>query len=150
MPLTARPIDERLWESVDACGVCWEWNGSKQAGGYGQISRGHTETLLVHRLSWEILVGPIPDGLQLDHLCRNKTCVNPDHLEPVTFQENLRRGAPINAELLRRRTHCVHGHPLSGDNIRIRSNRGKRERVCKECARRRGRVYARRRRATTE
>ncbi len=128
MPPTARPLEERFWEKVDASGDCWEWTASCQPSGYGQISIGHDGTLLAHRVAWELLVSPIPIGMQLDHLCRNKRCVNPDHLEPVTWQENLRRGAPGAADQLRGRTHCKWGHSLEDAPVRDRGN--KRERVC--------------------
>lgn len=84
-----------------------------------------------HRFSYEILVGPIPEGMELDHLCKNRRCVNPAHLEPVTHHENLIRGngfTGINA----RKTHCSRGHELSQDNILNRSRGG---RECKTCHR---------------
>lgn len=70
---------------------CWNWTGAKKQGGYGRV-RINQIAYGSHRAVWEMFVGPIPDGLLLDHLCRNPSCVNPDHLEPVTVRENLRRG----------------------------------------------------------
>jgi hypothetical protein len=116
---------------------CWLWTGAigdKGCGGFGVSEAGKKRTLLAHRISWAAFVGPIPTGLQLDHKCRVRCCVNPDHLEPVTPRENQRRGnAPsgLNA----RRTHCVHGHELSGANLYVRPDNG--NRCCVECGRRR-------------
>lgn len=106
--------------TVDPLTGCWLWNRSIDRHGYGRFNRE-----LAHRRLYELYVGPIPDGLHIDHLCRVRHCVRPDHLEPVTQAENNRRAAAV-------RTHCPHGHPLSGDNLRTRNdgNRG-----CKACHR---------------
>lgn len=88
-----RPVVERFTSLVDARpGVCWRWRGSIQANGYGRF-RANGKTTYAHRAAYALFVGPIPDGLGLDHLCRNRWCVNPEHLEPVTQRENIRRGA---------------------------------------------------------
>jgi HNH endonuclease len=85
------PIEERFWRYVDADGPCWLWTGTRIGRtGYGHISL-NGQTTLAHRWAWEFLIGPIPKGMQLDHLCRVKCCVNPDHLEVVTPSENTRR-----------------------------------------------------------
>lgn len=82
---------QNITERIDARGVCWEWTGARSRNGYGNVKiKGRNQ--VAHRAVWELLVGPIPAGLQLDHLCRNKGCVMPDHLEPVTPKENTRRG----------------------------------------------------------
>lgn len=86
-----RPIQERFWEKVDATGDCWEWTSTRR-NNYGRFWIEGTRFVQAHRQAWEFLVGLIPEGLHLDHLCRNVGCVNPDHLEPVTPQENFRRG----------------------------------------------------------
>lgn len=89
-PTTLLTCERReLWSLVDKDGPggCWLWTGSQDGKGYGKTGRGR-----IHRIVYEELVGPIPDGLQLDHLCRVRNCVNPAHLEPVTGRENVRRG----------------------------------------------------------
>ncbi|GAA0970031.1 hypothetical protein GCM10009555_018240 [Acrocarpospora macrocephala] len=122
MTLERRPLAERLWEKVQRGGEaeCWVWSGPK-TNGYGVIGEGGrgAPTLRVHRVAYELLVGPIPEGLHLDHLCRNRPCVNPAHLEAVTQEENNRRAGQA-------RTHCPHGHelPASGADGR---------RYCKTC-----------------
>lgn len=98
---------------------CWQWLGSvfkKSSGSYGQIRigrRGENKMLRAHRFSYEVFVGKIPEGLCLDHLCRNTLCVNPKHLEPVTHTENMKRGFSAN------KTHCKNGHERTISNIYI-------------------------------
>lgn len=104
---------ERIVAKLDV-GLCWEFTGAR-AGGYGRIgSPGEKRTLGVHRVMWEVLVGPIPVGLEIDHLCRNKRCCNPDHLEPVTKSVNIRRGAPTGPKS--KGTKCRRGHPFTPEN----------------------------------
>lgn len=122
---------------------CWLWTGARtRAGGYGQL-RVKTGLVLAHRWMYEQVRGPIPQGLTIDHLCRNRTCVNPDHLEPVTIRENILRGAGRCANNARK-THCQAGHPLSGSNLRNGPRRG---RECVTCSRAYQRDYQRRYRA---
>lgn len=120
----------RLWGKVEPTGFCWEWTGSK-ANGYGQIWSGG-RLVRAHRVAYELLVGQIPDGLFLDHLCRNRACVNPDHLEPVTNGENARRSPLMNRYV--GMTHCKRGHEFTAANTR-RSTAG--TRVCRACERER-------------
>lgn len=95
---------------------CWLWIGNINQDGYGRFAASRAvKDRFAHRLVWEALRGPIPQGLQLDHKCRVRCCVNPDHLEPVTCRENLRRGVGfpgVNA----RKTHCAKGHEFSESN----------------------------------
>jgi len=107
--------------------------------GYVHMSRGR----LAHRAVYEALVGPIPKGLSLDHLCRNRACVNPEHLEPVSLVENVMRGVSPHA-VNARKTHCAHGHAFTAENTYM--VRG--ERVCRACGRERSRTYIARKRAT--
>lgn len=110
--------------------------------GYGCVAEPQTNRmLLAHRVSYEIANGPIPDGMVLDHLCRNPACVNPAHLDAVPQRENVRRGFHGS------KTHCLRGHPLSGENLITRKTGG---RVCRACnyaqsieSRRRRRLAAR-------
>lgn len=126
----------RFWDKVDKTDSCWVWTGIKNSLGYGLFTIG-SKKLLAHRYLYQRLVGPIPEGLQLDHLCRNKACVNPSHLEPVTASENIRRAIPfkrnyrgVSASLSA--THCAHGHQLTEANTYMRPS-GARE--CKTCRR---------------
>jgi hypothetical protein len=119
-------MSERFWKKVDRRGdhECWEWLGLKNRG-YGLYSR-----YRAHRYAYEQLVGPIPDGLTLDHLCRNPGCVNPAHLEPCTAVENAMRGnSPPAANA--RKTHCKYGHELTPENTYYPPRGGRECRTCK-------------------
>jgi len=119
----------------DATSHCWNWTRPLDSG-YGRFWF-EGKTKLAHRISYEIYVGPIPTGLQIDHLCRNRSCVNPMHLEPVSLAVNVLRGIGITADNARK-IKCKRGHPLCGENLRINVN-GNRE--CKECQRDRVRQW---------
>lgn len=121
---------DRFWAKVEKTETCWLWTGAKNTMGYGGISVKGT-MIPAHRYSYELLREAIPEGLHIDHLCRNPSCVNPDHLEPVTCKENVLRGIGACANNARK-THCINGHPLSGDNMRLKTS-GK-GRVCKQCS----------------
>jgi hypothetical protein len=131
------PIPKTLAEKVqgkfriDESTGCWIWTAAFNSTGYGRL-REHprNRTLLAHRVMYEIHVGPIADGLVIDRLCRTRACVNPAHLEPVEFAENVRRGESV-------KTHCPQGHPYDGSNLGW-SMGGKR---CLTCHRERQREY---------
>lgn len=110
---------------------CWLWTASLDKHGYGQVRHGNT-TGRAHRVIYEAERGPIPFGLVLDHKCRNPVCVNPDHLEPVTQAENLRRSPVTLGSIHRAKTHCKKGHPFTPLNTRPHPSGG---RVCVACKR---------------
>lgn len=109
-------------------GGCWPWLAAP-ANKYGQfwVQR---QRPVAHRVSYQLFIGPIPDGLELDHLCRNTMCVNPSHLEPVDTRENQRRGIGFVATNIVK-THCLYGHLFDEKNTRLLS--GGRKRQCKQC-----------------
>lgn len=122
--LCRAPMEERFWARVDKTPDCWNWTASKTASGYGQIWDGQ-RVAFTHRYAYELLVGPIPEGLTIDHLCRNTSCCNPAHLEAVTQAENNRRASAVI-------TQCVNGHSyLEGGHLYIRPDRGHRQ--CRTC-----------------
>jgi len=137
------PID-RFAEKVHFAGSgCWEWTGWTNGAAYGKFCADKTtKKAYAHRWLWEQVVSPIPDGLTIDHLCRNTLCVNPDHLEPVTGAVNTARGTAHERLLERQRsiTHCPHGHEYTPENTYRWSGRGGRQRSCKACGRDRQRV----------
>lgn len=132
-------VTERFWSRVDKngpvpeyaphLGNCWLWTGATSSWGYGQI---YLDGVLIHthRWAWIDANGPVPAGLELDHLCRVHACLRPSHLEPVTHQENVARGARL-------RTHCPHGHAYDAINTQL--YRGARR--CRSCSRRRSAEY---------
>ena len=121
-------VEKRFWTKVEKTEGCWLWMGAL-AHGYGRVKDGK-KIVQAHRFAYELLRGPIPDGLQIDHLCRIPNCVNPEHMEPVTMSENLRRGVHFE----RNRTHCPQGHPYDELNTR-HTSRG--DRICRACERER-------------
>ena len=124
--------EDRFWAKVDKSDSCWLWTGSK-ANGYGQFwPSKKMPRVRVHRYSYELIRGPIPTGLQLDHLCRIRHCVNPEHLEPVTGRMNILRGngpPALNASKL----VCSRGHAFTLENTLWRCAGKWRE--CRQCAR---------------
>jgi hypothetical protein len=131
-------LPERFWSKVEPEPVngCWIWVAAMTSGygsiGIGSRTDGSRRRELAHRLSYKQLIGPVPEGLELDHLCRNRACVNPAHLEAVTHRENVLRGASLNA-FNAKKTHCKHGHPFSPENTYVRKDTG--SRMCRECLR---------------
>jgi hypothetical protein len=126
---TTPEFESKFWSRVDTEGDCLTWQGYRNSLGYGATTVPGVGTRGAHRVAYLIVVGEIPDGLVLDHLCRNPPCVNPQHLEPVTSKENTLRGI-----LIPRQTMCRRGlHEYSGDNIRESRYKGHIRRSCKLC-----------------
>jgi hypothetical protein len=134
--------EERFWAKVDRdgpvpesrpdLGPCWIWLAGKTKGGYGHFNGGAGRSGEAHRFAYEEVIGSIPVGLVLDHLCRVPPCVNPAHLEAVTVLENLERGLPSPSRINRERKHCRLGHPFDAENT-LRERSGKRRcRICRQ------------------
>jgi hypothetical protein len=118
------------WYKPD--GECWIWTGHLSKAGYGSL-RYKGKRKPAHRMIYEVLIGEVPDGLELDHLCRRPACVNPKHMEPVTHRENMLRGNTFTKENLAK-THCVRNHPYNEENTYYEG----RKRRCRKCSR----IYA--------
>lgn len=139
-PRSRVPIEIRFWDKVDKSGPvsehrpdlgpCWIWTGALSTGGYGLIATTPGRCRTAHRVSWEIAGRVLVSGLTLDHLCRVRRCVNPDHLEQVTSAENTRRGG--NA----RKTHCPQGHEYTDENTYRWKNAPGAYRRCRSCGKR--------------
>ncbi len=108
---------------------CWEWQGKIKPNGYGMFWNDTGHLVYVHRFSYEYYIGSIPEGLQIDHLCRVRHCANPKHLEAVTARENQLRGMTLAATNAAK-THCIHGHPFDKKNT-YRTKKGGRS--CRRC-----------------
>lgn len=119
-------MNERFWAKVNKTDSgCWKWTSEISHKGYGRVWW-NRRLLFAHRVAYEIENGPIPDGLCVDHLCRNRACVRPDHMELVTPKENVRRGLKVALK-----THCVHGHRFEGRNVYTEPGTG--WRACRTC-----------------
>lgn len=137
------PVQDRILATIQVSAAgCWDWQGYKTERGYGRLSV-HGKPTPAHRASYEAFVGPIPDGLVTDHLCRNTSCVNPDHLEAVTQRENIRRGEAPSAQSVRS-NRCRNGHLFSPANTYVTRSG---TRVCRSCQRKYSRAYYAARRA---
>jgi len=124
---------KKFFSKIEKTKTCWIWTGADNGAGYGRFHSNYSDKR-VHRVSYEFFTGEkIPKGLVIDHLCRNRKCVNPDHLEVVSHKVNILRGNGVGA-VNKAKTHCKFGHEFSGDNlaIQIRPN-GAKWRICVTC-----------------
>lgn len=141
-PLTEKTIAEFLKRLIKGTEEeCWNWSGDKATNGYSRLRDSSGKKVGAHRLSYTIFKGEIPEALEIDHLCRNRWCLNPAHLEAVTTKTNVLRGigpAAFNSH----KTHCIRGHPLSGGNLILKNNK----RNCRICVQLWDREYQRNRR----
>jgi hypothetical protein len=146
--ITPRPAEERYWAFVEVAGPddCWPWKGSLNPDGYGRFTAApgqRPKQSAAHRFGYEFQRGPIPRGLVIDHLCRNKRCQNAAHLEPVTHRENVLRGIGPTA-MKARQDRCVNGHPYEPANF-YTSKTG--FRICRTCHTKRVNEYRQRKKA---
>jgi len=118
---------ERFWNNIEKTDSCWNWKASLFKNGYGQFSDNYKKWY-AHRFSYQLLKGELIEGLTIDHLCRNRACVNPEHLEQVTKKVNNLRGEGFCAKEARQ-THCIHGHEFNEDNTYWEGNK----RHCRPC-----------------
>ena len=136
----------RFWRKVEVSAGCWEWVGAVQSAGYGSFTAAPNRQTTAHRFAYTAMVGPIPSGMDIDHRCRNRRCVNPSHLEVVSRSENVVRGvAPAVSKMLwETATACPKGHTYTAETLYV-DPRGSRR--CRVCHRERARVYRLRRAA---
>lgn len=124
-------VQDRFWSKVNRTDGCWSWTaGTYQGYGRFRIGSVGSRNMLAHRVAWEWARGPVPAGMELDHLCRNRACVRPEHLEPVAPDVNKRRQVPNNGKAAR--TSCKRGHEYTPENTRRHPVRG--NRICVTCA----------------
>jgi hypothetical protein len=150
-------LEERFWIKVDKApgfgpwGDCWKWTAGVSNSGRGVFSVNTGRSTSAHIVAYELVKGSIPKGLELDHLCRTGICVNPEHLEPVTHLVNMLRSSLYKGGISKtqrslgfsiKRSQCKHGHPLSGKNLYVNPNTGKRS--CRACMSSSSMAWARR------
>lgn len=124
-------IDERFWSRLmESESGCWEWQEYVDEKGYGRFWDG-ARTIRAHQYAFAALVGDVPDGLELDHLCKNRRCANPYHLDPVTHEVNMARSDNIMLAFSDQ-THCLRGHEFTTDNTYVKADGG---RQCRDCSR---------------
>lgn len=131
---TSRTPQERFWEKVEKTETCWIWTGAIHVHRHGVFNAGRdapkgkkSPTMWAHRYAYMVIVGDLPEGLVLDHLCKNPVCVNPDHLEPVTQSENAKRGGIMKG-------YCRKGHLLTDENSYHRKTGSRECRICRDAA----------------
>jgi hypothetical protein len=132
LALNSPTLFDRVFSRVDASGDCWLWTGQIHPHGYGRFSVKAGLSVNAHAIVYGLLVGPPAKGLDLDHLCRNRACVNPDHLEPVERRTNLLRGIGTAARN-KRKTHCPRGHAFAEHGYTYLSKKGYPARRCRVC-----------------
>lgn len=138
-----KPPIERWLPKVVVTETCWRWTGSiDSTTGYGKFGY-NRKTQPAHRFAYEHFRGTIPKGLVIDHVCRNRWCVNPAHLEPMTLMENLLKGDRSHLSYNALKTHCPKGHPLSGVNLWVNKRGGRHCRACNRESTRRYRARMR-------
>lgn len=137
------PAEKRFWMHVKKTKTCWIWTAGKNYAGYGHFIGNNKNRWLAHRYAYTLLVGKIPKGLTLDHQCRNTSCVNPEHLKPMTIKENILKGNGA-AAINKRKTQCPQGHPYKGNNLIIRKSGSRR---CRTCTNNSAKEYQRQKRA---
>ena len=131
------PLPSTFWQKVVKTESCWNWVGYLMPRGYGRTHIGK-KNKLAHRATYEELVGPIPNGLDIDHLCRNRRCVNPGHLRPATRRQNLLAPGSLSpSKACSEKTHCYRGHPFDAGNYRIMRDGSRRCVVCERDYRKR-------------
>ena len=136
----------RFWDKVEVVDSgCWEWRGGLATNGYGRFNLGNGKSAPAHRITYNLFKGDIPEGLEPDHLCRNRKCVNPDHIEAVTRRENIMRGLlpATNRNLQLSKTHCPQGHSYDEINTYIDSRGYRHCRMCNRPTGRRNRIKRR-------
>lgn len=140
-----RRVSKQFSQSVSGC---WEWSGHLDKNGYaGKLWNDYGKKESPYRTLYTLFFGNIPEGLQLDHLCRNKCCINPLHLEAVSPRENVLRSDNLAARNAKK-THCIYGHPLIGGNLYLKKTKnGRKERQCRICGRNASRKDYQRRKA---
>lgn len=133
-------LTESFWSRVEKTETCWLWTGTRDGQGYGRFgSKRVFSSHFAHRIAYILKRGPIPDGLEIDHLCRNPGCVNPDHLEAVTHRVNLLRGTGLAARAARA-THCPQGHAYTEENTQRNAQGHRKCRACHRARNRKARV----------
>lgn len=140
--MSNRNVTERFWPKVRKSAGCWEWIAVKDSKGYGCFWRNYVMQS-AHRVAYELTKGAIPEGLDIDHLCMNRACVNPEHLEAVTHHVNIRRSPDTIPSLNAAKTHCPKGHEYTEANTQFENGR----RRCATCRRAENRDRSARRRS---
>jgi hypothetical protein len=131
------PLD-RFWKNVQKTAGCWVWQGAVSPSGYGYfnvVERQAKRNFRVHRWAYRTLVGPIPEGMQLHHTCKNKRCVNPEHLQLVTPRQHIELDEAVLSGINARKTECIHGHPFDEENTYYSLRDGRVVRGCRTCRR---------------